>query len=177
MKSTVLLTCLQHKLLPVEPTNPLPDSLTGGRSFRCHHLCQQVHRERRQRHALQSGQCHQIPPQPQHCTQRHQTRKPAGEFTRGGDGLHVSILTCFCDSPPLPSHPLHISNLLHSMAIFHPLLIHTEHSADMGQHQSVLFYDRHTLYQNLQDRFLYLSYSQTVFKNSAKVDIFLCMSV
>lgn len=56
------------------------DLSTGGRSVRCHHLCQQIHGARRQRHALQSGQCHQIPPQPQHCAQRHQTRKPAGEF-------------------------------------------------------------------------------------------------
>lgn len=57
------------------------DLSTGGRSVRCHHLCQQIHGERRQRHALQSGQRHQIPPQPQHSAQRHQTRKPAGEFT------------------------------------------------------------------------------------------------
>lgn len=57
---------------------------TGGRSVWRHHLGQQIHGEGRQWNALQSGQRHQIPPQSQHSAQRHQTRKPAGEFAPSG---------------------------------------------------------------------------------------------
>lgn len=61
-----------------------------------------------------------------------------------GDCLHVSILTCFCDSPPLPSHLLHISSLLHlcppaSFNVYFSSPPYSQrtacfHSADMGQH-------------------------------------------
>lgn len=49
----------------------------GRRSFWCYYFHQQIHRAGCQWDALQSGQCHQISSQPEHCPQGYQ----AGEFT------------------------------------------------------------------------------------------------
>lgn len=87
------------------------DFSAGRRPFWCYHFHQQIHRARCQWDALQSGQCHQISPQPEHCPQRYQAREPTGKWI-------FSFLYCWilesvwekvCACPSLHTHAKLIS--------------------------------------------------------------------